>query len=304
MLQALLMGDRLVVMPRFHPRETLHLVEQEQVTVLVAVPMAFQVMLGMQDLARYDTSSLLICGTGAAPCPPHLAREIQQRFGCAVHIGFGATETAGGIAATSLADSSRKQAETVGRAMPGMEIKIVDEQRVELPPGQVGELACRSDSVMLGYYRDPEATAEVKDEDGWYYTGDLARIGEDGYLRIVGRKKDVIIRGGQNIHPAEIETHLASHPGIREAAVVGIPSTLGGESAWAFVLPADGQRVTPQEVLDHCRAELEPYKIPARVRFVTEFPRTSTGKPLKFRLREMALQETRGGRHHDSEGNV
>lgn len=295
MLQALLMGDRLVVMPRFHPREALRLVERERVTVLVAVPMAFQVMLGLEDFERYDVSSLLICGTGAAPCPPHLAREIQRRFGCAVHIGFGATETAGGIAATSLADSSKRQAETVGRPMPGMEIKIVDQMRRELPPGQVGELACRSDSVMLGYYRAPGMTAEVMDEDGWYYTGDLAMIDEEGYLRIVGRKKDVIIRGGQNIYPAEIEHYLIAHPKIREAAVVGVPSVVGGESAWAFIILEDGTEMTAQEVLDYCRAELEAYKIPSRVRFVSDFPRSATGKPQKFKLREVALQEVEGG---------
>jgi fatty-acyl-CoA synthase/long-chain acyl-CoA synthetase len=293
--QALLMGDRLVVMPRFHPHQAMELIEQERVTVVVAVPMAYQVMLGLQDFDRFDTSSLLICGTGAAPCPPHLAREIQRRFGCAVHIGFGATETAGGIAATSLADSTQRQSETVGRPMPGMEIRIVDEQRQPLPPGQAGELACRSDSIMLGYYRAPELTAEVMDEDGWYYTGDLAVIDEAGYVHIVGRKKDVIIRGGQNIYPAEIEAYLTSHPKVREAAVVGVPSVVGGESVWAFVIPEGGAEMTAQEVLDYCRVALEPYKIPGRVQFVTDFPRSETGKPLKFRLREMALHETKGG---------
>lgn len=295
MLQALLMGDRLVVMPRFHPREALQLVEQEQVTILIAIPMAFQVMLGLQEFERYDTSSLLICATGAAPCPPHLAQEMQRRFGCAVHIGFGATETGGGIAATSLADSSQRQAETVGRPMPGMEIKIVDEERRELPPGQVGELACRSDSVMLGYYRAPEMTAEVMDEDGWYYSGDLAVMDDEGYLRIVGRKKDMIIRGGQNIYPAEIENYLTAHPKIREAALVGVPSAVGDERVWAFVLLEDGAEMTAQEVLDYCRAELEAYKIPSRVRCVSEFPRSGTGKPQKFKLREAALQDVEEG---------
>jgi fatty-acyl-CoA synthase len=179
--------------------------------------------------------------------------------------------------------------------MPGMEVKIVDGQRRELPPGQVGELACRSDSVMLGYYRAPEMTATVKDEDGWYYTGDLAVIDDAGYLRIVGRKKDMIIRGGQNIYPAEIEAYLTSHPKIREAAVVGVPSAVGGESAWAFVILEDGAEMSAREVRDYCRAELEVYKIPSYVRLVTEFPRSGTGKPQKFRLREQALQEIEGG---------
>jgi acyl-CoA synthetase (AMP-forming)/AMP-acid ligase II len=230
-------------------------------------------------------------GIGAAPCPPSLAKEIQRRFGCAVHIGFGTTETGGGIAATSLADSDERQAATVGRPMPGMEVRIVDERRHPLPVGQVGELACRSDSLMLGYYHAPELTAEVVDADGWYYTGDLALIDEQGYLHIVGRKKDVIIRAGQNIYPVEVEAFLASHPKIREAAVVGVPDPLGGEAAWAFIILKDGAEMTSQEVLDYCRSVLEPYKIPSRVRFLADFPRSDTGKPQKFKLKDEALRE-------------
>jgi acyl-CoA synthetase (AMP-forming)/AMP-acid ligase II len=291
MLQALLMGDRLVVMPRFHPRQALELVERERVTVLVAVPTAFKVMVGMQAAEQYDTSSLLICGTGAAPCPPELAHEVQERLGCAVHIGFGATETGGGISATSIADSAARQAETVGQPMPGMEVKVVDEDRRVLPPGTVGELACRSESVMVGYYGAPEATAKVLDEEGWYYTGDLARIDEAGYIHIVGRVRDVIIRGGQNVYPAEIEAYLVAHNKIREAAVIGMPAAVGGEEAWAYLLLEEGAEMTAREVVEYCRAALESFKIPSQVRFVADFPRSETGKPQKFRLREQALQE-------------
>jgi len=291
MLQALLMGDRLVIMPRFHPRQALELVERERVTILVAVPMAFKVMAGMQATEQYDTSSLLICGAGAAPCPPELAHEIQDRFGCAVHIGFGATETGGGISATSIADSAARQAETVGQPMPGMEVKIVDEGHRKLPCGAVGELACRSDSVMVGYYGAPEATAEVLDEEGWYYTGDLARMDEAGYIHIVGRKRNVIIRGGQNVYPAEIEAYLTTHDKIREAAVVGVPAAVGGEEAWAYLLLEDGAEMAAREVVDYCRAALEPFKMPSQVRFVVDYPRSETGKPQKFKLREQALRE-------------
>jgi fatty-acyl-CoA synthase len=300
MLQALLMGDRLVVMPRFHPREAFEWIERERVTVLIAVPTALQVMLSVHEAAqreashrddsrRYDTSSLLICGTGAAPCPPRVARGVQERFGCAIHIGFGATETGGGISATSLADSDERQAGTVGQPMPGIEVRVVDEERCELPRGEVGELACRSDSVMLGYYRAPEATARVIDEEGWYYTGDLARIDEDGYVHIVGRIKDLIIRGGQNIYPAEIETFLAAHPKVREAAVVGIPAAVGGERVCAFVRLEEGAEMTAREVLAYCRQELEAFKIPSQVRFLDDFPRTETGKIKKFELRRAYL---------------
>jgi acyl-CoA synthetase (AMP-forming)/AMP-acid ligase II len=295
MLQGLLMGDKLLIMPRFHPVETLQLIEKERVTIMVAVPMALSVLLRMKDLDRYDLSSLLICGTGSAPCPAELARQIQKRFGCAIHIGFGTTELAGGIAATSLEDSEDLQAETVGQAMPGMEIKIVDDERRELPPGGVGELACRGDSVMMGYWRAPDRTAEVVDEEGWYYTGDLATMDEQGYVRIVGRKKDMIIRGGQNIYPAEIENYLVAHDQIREAAVVGVPAPVGGERAWAFVILEEGAEMTAREVLDYCRMGMDAYKIPDKVRFVTDFPRATSGKPQKFKLYEMALREGQAG---------
>jgi len=293
MLQALLMGDRLILMPRFHPLELLQLVEKERVTILIAVPMAFAVLLRLRDLDHYDTSSLIICATGSAPCPAELARDVRERFGCAVHIGFGTTELAGGVSATSIEDSDERQSETVGQAMPGMEVKIVDEQGQEAPSGEVGEMVCRGESVMLGYYRAPEATAEVVDEEGWYHTGDLAVMDDKGYLRIVGRKKDMIIRGGQNIYPAEIENYLLSHDKIREAAVVGVPAALGGEQVWAFLILEDSIELTTQDVLEYCRLGIEAYKIPNQVRFVPDFPRSAMGKPQKFKLRDVAQQERR-----------
>jgi fatty-acyl-CoA synthase len=297
MLEALLMGDKLVVMPQFRPRACLALIEQEGVTLLVAVPMAYRVMLSLDDLDRYDTSSLVICGTGTAPCPPELGREIRRRFGCALYIGFGATEMGGGVAVTNLSDSSRQQVETVGKPLPGVDIKIVDDQRRALPQGQVGELACRGDNIMLGYYQDPELSAAAVDAEGWYYTGDLARLDDEGHLRIVGRKKDVIVRGGQNIYPVEIEHYLMAHPKIQEAAVVGVPAGVQGERAWAFVRLEEGVDLSAQEVKDYCRAALEPHKIPAQVRFVADFPRGEMGKAQKYRLREMALEELKEARH-------
>jgi fatty-acyl-CoA synthase len=300
MLQALLMGDRMVVMSRFHPRKALEWIQREGVTVMVAVPMAIQVMLDLARVEHFDVSSLLICGTGAAPCPPDLAHRVQQEFGCAVHIGFGATETGGGISVTSLEDSDERQAGTVGRPMPGMEVKIVDEDRRQAPPGQVGELAVRSDSIMQGYYQAPEATAEILDEQGWYYTGDLAYMDKEDYLHIVGRKKELIIRGGQNIYPAELESYLVAHPKIKEAAVVGVPSKVGGEAVWAYLILDDDQNLTAREALDYCRQGLEPYMVPSQVRFVEDFPRSENGKPQKFKLREMSLQPTeKGAANHE-----
>jgi acyl-CoA synthetase (AMP-forming)/AMP-acid ligase II len=295
MLQGLLMGDRLAVLPRFRPVAALELVQRERVTVLVAVPTAYQAILALPELSRYDTSSLFVCAVGGAACPPELAREIQSRFKCALYNGFGMTEMGGGVTVCGLEDSDDRQAETVGRPMVGIELRIVDGERRELSRGQVGELAVRGDGVMKGYYHAPELTAAVLDADGWLYTGDMARIDDAGYLHIVGRKKDVIVRGGQNIYPAEIEHLLEKHPLIEKAAVVGVPSVVGGETVWAFVRPKGDALMTVQEVLDHCRGRMEIYKIPSQVRFVSEIPQGEMGKVQKFKLREQALREMAGG---------
>jgi fatty-acyl-CoA synthase len=295
MLQGLLLGDRLAAMPRFHPQEALELVEREHVTVLVTVPMAYQAILALPDLARYDTSSLLVCACGGAACPPSLARAIQQHFKCSLYNGFGMTEAAGGIAVTGLADSDSQQAETVGRPMPGVDVRIVDEERHDLPAGQIGELAVRGKGVMRGYYQAPELTAQVLDDEGWLYTGDMAIIDKKGYLHIVGRKKEVIIRGGQNIYPAEIEHYLDTHPKIEKTAIVGVPAAVGGESVWAFIRLKENAQMTIQEVLDYCRGTLEIYKIPSQVRFASELPQAELGKSQKFKLRAAAIQELTGG---------
>ena len=296
MLQALLMGDEMVAMQHFHPRLAMELVQREKVTILVAIPTAYQAILSLEDFDRFDTSSLLICGTGAMPCPPDLGRRIQERFGSALHIGFGSTETAGGIAIPSIADSSELQATTVGKPLPGVEVRIVDENHGDLLIGQVGELLIRGESVMLGYFGRPEATTDVIDKEGWYQTGDLAMLDADGYLHIMGRKKDMIIRSGQNIYPVEIESYLTTHPAIQEAAVVGAPSAISGEEAWAFIILKPGAKLSAQQVLDFCRQELEPFKIPSQVRFVSDFPRTEIGKPQKYLLQSEIINELRKGK--------
>jgi acyl-CoA synthetase (AMP-forming)/AMP-acid ligase II len=293
MFQALLMGDKLVLLSRFHPVRVLEAVQRERVTVLIGPPLSYVTMMRVRDFERFRLSSLLICAVGAAPCPPELAREIQRRFGCAVHVGFGLTELGGGIASPMLDDTPERQAETVGQAMPGMEVMVVDDDRRPLPTGQIGELACRTDSMMLGYFGDQDGEENVADDAGFLYTGDLAMIDEEGYIHIVGRKKDMIIRGGQNIYPAKIESHLALLTGIREAAVVGVPDEMGTERVWAFVIVEDGTRLTERVILDHCRARLEAYEIPEHVRIVGDFPRTSSGKAQKYKLRDIAMEEVR-----------
>ncbi len=291
MLQGLLMGDEMVAMLHFHPRQAMELIQREKVTILVAIPTAYYAIFSLDDFDSFKTSSLLICGTGAMPCPPELGRKIQERFHCALHIGFGATEMAGGIAIPSIGDSNELQATTVGKPLPGMEVKVVDENRNELPPGQVGELLVRGESIMKGYFGHPEATSEVIDKDGWYASGDLALIDGNGYLQIKGRKKDMIIRSGQNIYPIEIENYLITNPAIQEAAVVGVPSELSGEDVWAFVIPKPGVELTARQVLEYCRKDLEVFKIPSQVRIVEDLPRTELGKVQKYHLQSEIIAE-------------
>ncbi len=291
LLYALLLGSRLVIIDRFHPAKVLELVEKEHLNSLALAPTQVAALLNSPELPRRNTSSLLTIGMGAAPCPPDLVRRARKAFGCPVIIGFGATETGGGSLVTDTFDAEQMQAETVGRLYPGMEAKVVDEDRREMAKGEVGELAVKMGSTMLGYWKAPETTAQALDSEGWYYTGDLATIDEQGYARIVGRKKDMIIRAGQNIFPAEIEAHLITMPGIQNVSIVGVPDEMQGETVWAFVQLDHGKTLTVQDVLAYCRRDLAPYKVPSQVRFVAELELTPTGKIKKFPLQEMATKE-------------
>jgi fatty-acyl-CoA synthase len=291
LLYALLLGTRVVIVERFHPGKVLEVIEKEQVNTVALAPTQVAALLNSPELARRDTSSLLSVGMGAAPCPPDLVRRARKTFGCPVMIGFGATETGGGAIVTDTFDPEKMQAETIGRLYKGLEAKIVDDDRRELPTGEVGELAVRLPGTMLGYWKAPETTAQALDDQGWYYTGDLATMDEEGYYRIVGRKKNMIIRAGQNIFPAEIEAHLVTMPGVQDVSVVGVPDEMQGEAVWAFIKPKDGATLNVPDVLAHCRRDLAPYKVPSQVRFVEEFELTPTNKIKKGPLQEMAVKE-------------
>lgn len=293
-LGCLMNGNPLVLMERFVPAEALRLIEQERVHSLVAVPTIMAMLLRVPDFEHYDLRSLLYCTMGAAPVPPALAEQIEKRIGCAVVIGFGTTEVAGAIVGTNpFLDPRNTTKETVGKLSPAWEARIVDDQRRPLPTGQVGELALRGDSLMKGYYKAPELTSQTIDAEGWYYTGDLATIDAQGFIRIVGRKKDMIIRAGQNIYPAELEAVLAAHPQIHQAAVIGLPTPDGDERVLACVVPATDAGLSSADVLDYCRRELAPYKVPDEVRFVPELPMNPAGKVQKFILREMMVNANR-----------
>ncbi len=283
-------GLKFVTLERFIPARALETIQREKINVVFGTPSMYRLMLEAEGFDRYEKSSLFYCGVSTAPCPPALFEQIRERFGCPVANVYGTTEVSG-VTITNPNDPDKLQTQTVGRKTATAQIKIVDDQRRELPPGEVGELACKWDGMMKGYYKAPELTAQVMDEGGWYYTGDLAVVDDQGYYQIVGRKKDMIIRGGQNIFPLEIESFLLTHPAIKQAAVVGVPSQMEGETVWAFIVLREGLHLTPQEVLGFCQGQIAPFKVPSAVRIVDELPLTATQKVQKFKLCEMALQE-------------
>jgi acyl-CoA synthetase (AMP-forming)/AMP-acid ligase II len=176
--------------------------------------------------------------------------------------------------------------------VPGARLRIVDDERQPLPDGERGEVAVKTSQMMLGYYRSPELNAQVFDDEGWFYTGDVGYIGDDGNLRLVDRKKDVIIRGGQNIYPAEVEAYLELHPDVHRAGVIGVPNEIGGEAVWAYVELEDGATLSAREVRSYCRGNIAKFKVPNQVRFVDKIPLSVTDKVQRYKLRELAAAET------------
>jgi fatty-acyl-CoA synthase len=286
----LLAGGKVVLMERFDPRWMLETVQRESVSQLAAAPTMYRLLLRTPGQEHYDLSSVQHIMFSTEPCPPELAQALHERFRCTLENMYGSNE-AGNITWTALDDPWETAATTVGKPVPGARVRIVDDGHRPLPPGEAGEIVIQTSQMMLGYYRDPELTAQVLDKDGWFYTGDLGYVGEDGHLRLTGRKKDLIIRGGQNVYPEEVEGYLQRHPAIRRAGVVGVPGGTGGEEVWAYLECYPGAQVTVAEILDFCRGQIAPFKIPEQVRFVERLPVTVTDKVQRFRLREMAAQE-------------
>jgi len=292
-LLALLTGNKLVIFPRFHPIEVLRLIEEEQVTLVVTAPAMMKLIMDVMDIAQRDLSSLKVVAMGAAPVPPVLIKAVMEQLGCGFFNVYGMTEM-GIISFTRPNYPLEIQTTTIGRPPSGVEVKIIDEERREVPIGQVGEIACLTPQAMTGYYNNPEQTAKSFDDEGWFYTGDIGSYGEEGYLSIFDRKTDMIIRGGENIYPAEIEHYLVSHPKVQMAAVIGIPSVVSGETLRAYILLKEDEELTEVEVVDYCRGHIAAYKIPQEVRFVERFPLTSLMKVQKYQLREEAMLELEG----------
>ena len=263
----------------------LHLIEQERVTVGQGVPTQWALMLADPALEATDVSSLRLASTGAARVPAELVREMRERLGCPVVVRYASTE-ASLITGTRLGDPDEVVAETVGRASDGVELRLVGEEG-PVATGTVGLVQCRSGAAMRGYWEEPERTAEVLDQEGWVSTGDLGWLGDDGNLRLVGRRTEMYVRGGYNVYPAEVEAVLGEHPAVDRAAVVGLPAPVLGDVGWAFVVPAVGATVDADELRAWCRDRLADYKAPDHVRVVDDLPLTSMLKVDKRALAEL-----------------
>ena len=274
--------------------ETLRLLATERITMGTGVPTQWSLVLNHPDLARTDCSTLRVAGLGGASIPPELVRRMRVVLGCPVITRYTSTE-AGVTTSTLITDDDEVIATTVGRPAPEVELRIVDPATAAtLPPDTVGEVVCRSPAMMRGYWHDPEQTAQVIDRDGWLHTGDLGFVGADQNLRLVGRLKELYIRGGYNVYPAEVEAVLAEHPGVSRAAVVGAPDPVLGEVGVAFVVGAPGtdrDALGLDEVRAWCRARLADYKAPDRVIVVEDLPITSMLKTDKRALAARAAEQ-------------
>jgi fatty-acyl-CoA synthase len=275
----------------FDPLAALSAIHEEKATVVGGVPTMFVAELHHPEFARFDLSTLRAAMIGGAPCPMDLLRRMNSEMHCKeVSVIYGQTEASPVITMHSPGDTLEQRSSTVGKAMPNTEVKITDSTGVMVPIGEIGELCARGYSIMSGYDQDPEATARAIDRDGWLHTGDLAMMSEDGHFHIRGRSKDMIIRGGENVYPAEIEAFLFTHPKIAESSVVGLPDLKMGEIVAAWVRPKPGQSLTAEEVRHFCKGQIAHFKVPQHVRIVESLPMTVTGKVQKFRIRESEIE--------------
>jgi fatty-acyl-CoA synthase len=280
------------VLVNFDPGLVLHLIETERVNMMVGPPTMFIALMEDRNFARCDLASLRAIGAGATVVPADVARRIAATFGVPCSILYGQTEASGIITQTWLDDTEADQAETIGQPLPQVEVKIIDPGTGAIvPPGTPGELCARGYQVMAGYLDLPEATAKTLDAEGWLHTGDICSMDRRGYCRVEGRRADVIIRGGQNIYPREIEQVLYTHPAVAEVAVVGIPQAKYGEVVAAFIRPAPGPAPSGKELRAFCREMLAAYKIPRHWVFVDAFPMTPSGKIQKAVLRETFIRQ-------------
>jgi fatty-acyl-CoA synthase len=280
-------------------------IETEKCTAVHGVPTMFIAEMEHPKFRDFDLSSLRTGIMAGAPCPPELLKRVMEEMHCGeILIGYGETEASPITHLTARDDSMKRRVETVGRNLPHQEVKIIDVHSGEtLPLGQVGEICFRGYHIMKGYYGDPEATHKAIDDGGWLRSGDLGTMDGDGYVKITGRLKEMIIHGGENIYPREIEDFLFTHPKVAEAAVFGIPDEYYGEEVMAWIELHAGETATVEEIRDFCKGKIAHFKIPGHIWFVEEFPMTVTGKLQKFRMREIAVEKMQKARDRSETGN-
>jgi long-chain acyl-CoA synthetase len=286
MNSAVATGACVTMLPRFDPEKALEIIERDRVTVFQGVPTMYNAMLHANRADSTDASTLRLCMSGGAALPVELIRAFEAKFRCAILEGYGLSETSP-VASFNHPDRERKPG-SIGTPIEGVEMQVWDDDGNELPHGEVGEIVIRGHNVMTGYWQRPEATGEAITRDGWFRTGDMAKVDEDGYFFIVDRKKDLIIRGGYNVYPREVEEVLYGHPAIQEAAVVGVPDDSLGEEVGAAVVLKKGESVDAADLKAYVKEQVAAYKYPRKLWFVDELPKGPTGKILK---REIEVPE-------------
>lgn len=289
-LAAVTHGSTLVMIERFNAGVVLQAVQDEKCTALLGVPTMFIAELNHPEFDQFDTSTLRTGIMAGSTCPIEVMRRVIDDLGInEITICYGQTESSPVITQTKTDDPIEKRVSTVGKPHPYVEVKIVDPLTgEEVPVGKPGELCTRGYHVMKGYYNNAEATREAIDEDGWLHTGDIAIMDEDGYIDITGRIRDVVIRGGENIYPREVEEFLYTHPAISDVQVVGVPDPKYGEELMAWVILKEGTEVSEKDIQEFCKGNISHYKIPRYIKFTQDYPMTASGKIMKFKLREMA----------------
>ncbi|MFF2445661.1 AMP-binding protein [Neobacillus sp. NPDC058068] len=282
-----------VLVGGFDPALFLKLVEEEKGTFALLVPTMVEAILNLPERDQYDLSTLNSILSGASKVEPYLVRRVKKELGCGMSIVCGQTEMHGGTTQTHLDDTPEDQAETIGQPYPHIEVKIADPATGEvLPLGKDGEICCRGYQTMVGYYNMPEETAATLKDDGWLHSGDFGSMDERGFIKIRGRLKDLIIRGGVNIYPIEVENLLKEHPKIGNVSVIGLPDEYWGEQVAAIIIPkSHANKPTEEELTEYCKANMASYKRPRFWFFVNEFPTTAAGKIQKFKLREIVLKD-------------
>ncbi len=292
MMACITHGTTMVPVERYSPVPVMNAISVEKCTAVHGVPTMFIAMLEHAQFNNFDFSSLRTGIMAGSPCPIEVMKKVIDKMNMReIVIVFGQTEASPGCTMTTTSDSIDKRVNTVGRAFPGVECKIIDpESGAELPINTPGEFCARGYNIMKGYYKMPEATAQAIDKDGWLHTGDLCTVDEDGYYKVVGRIKDMIIRGGENIYPKEIEECLYTCDKVSDVQVIGVPSEAYGEEVMACVILKEGEEMTEEEVKEFVGARMAKHKVPRYVRFVDSFPTNAAGKIQKFKMREEAIE--------------